>query len=251
MVCDKQVFEVGERVIAAHRSGQPIARLPPELRPQTVDAVYAIHRHVSAALGPIAGWKVGASGPTVPPTCAPLYQSRVFTDGVTLPASDYHGLAVEVEFAFRVQKEIPLVPEMDRAFVESCVELVPLVEVIGSRFIDNRDFSPFESLLDGNANGAVIVGAPLSPWPGFEFKACPVRLMIDDVCVQDALNTHPLGDPTRLLHWQVAFCRAMGFALTVGTLITTGSLRGATRAKAGQKIRGYWGDVLGVSLQFS
>jgi 2-keto-4-pentenoate hydratase len=245
-------LEAAQLLIAAHRSGQPIDRLPESLRPLTIEEAYAIQDHVSAALGTVTAWKVGQGGPTGPISIAPIYAAKVHVSGVTLDAAAMHQPALEIEFAFRMAQDLP-----DRAQPYSHDEVLaaiegfcPCIEVLGSRFKDRTGFPSAENLADGNANGALVYGGPLADWSALDFPTQKVELTIDGKVVQTAVGTHPAGDPVKLVVWTANHLMARTGGLKRGDVVTTGSLDGATPVGPGSRGVATYGDFGRVEVAF-
>ena len=241
--------EAAHLLIEAHRSGRPIDRLPEALRPATIADSYAIQDQIMAALGPIGGWKVGTSGPDAEPSCAPVARSVIFESGVTLEAALYHGLALEIEFAFRILRDLP---GQDHGYdeVAAAIEFVPLIEVIASRFRDRTGLGAAEMLADANANGAFVVGAAIADWCSIDFRKVKVELAINGAIVQTALDTHPLGDPARLVQWQANHLAGRTGGLKQGDIVTTGALKGMSPVTAKGRGVGDWGALGRVEVAF-
>jgi len=180
--------------------------------------------------------------PDAEPSCAPVYHDNILPAGAVLDPAYYHGLALEVEFAFRLRRDLP-----PRAGgygydeVAAAVDFLPLIEVIGSRYRDRTGLSEAELLADANGNGAFILGAPIAEWRELDFRTLRVELAIDGRIVQSACGTHPAGDPVRLVLWQANHTAARCGGLKSGDVVTTGSLQGATAIAAGSRAIGDWG----------
>jgi 2-keto-4-pentenoate hydratase len=237
-------------LVDAHRSRRPIDRLPETLRPAGVADAYAIQDEVSRALGSIGGWKVGMSSPTAEPNCAPVYRAQILAAGAVLDPARYHGLALEIEFAFRLRRDLPPRPGgYDTDEIVEAVDFLPLIEVLGSRYRDRTVVSAFEQLADANANGAFIPGAPIARWRDLDFRTLTVELSIDGTVVQSACGTHPAGDPIRLVVWLADHVARRCGGLKAGDIVTTGSLQGATPIGPGSTAFGDWGIGGRVALQ--
>lgn len=241
--------DAAARVIAAHTSRQPIDRLPVACRPASVAEAYAIQDEVIRALGPVGGWKVGVSDPDAEPSCAPVCRDVILPSGADLDAARYHGLALEIEFAFRLRRDLP---PQETAYrydeVADAVDFLPLIEVLGSRYRDRTALSAVEQLADANANGAFITGAPVGDWRSLDFRRATVTLAIDGAIVQSACGTHPAGDPVRLLVWQANHAAARCGGLKRGDIVTTGSLQGASPIRPGSRAVADWGGWGRVEL---
>jgi len=228
-------------LVAAYRSGAPIDRLPASCRPADIAAAYAIQDEVTALRGPIGGWKTGMGSPTDQPSCAPVYRDVILASGALLDPRRYHGLALEIEFAFRLRRDLPLRSDAyGYDEVAASVDFLPLIEVIGSRYRDRTVLPQAEQLADANGNGAFILGAPVD-WRGLDFRSQRVTLEIDGAVVQSALATHPAGDPVQLVLWQANHAAARCGGLKAGDVVTTGSLQGATAVAGGSHAIGSWG----------
>jgi 2-keto-4-pentenoate hydratase len=232
-----QALAAAQLLIEAHRTGRPIDRLPEALRPVTIEDAYAIQDHVSAALGTVTAWKVGQGGPTGPISLAPIYADKVHVSGAVLDPATLHGAALEIEFAFRIARDLPerAQPYGYDEVVAAIEGFCPCIEVLGSRFKDRTGFAAAENLADGNANGALIYGGPLADWKGLEFPTQKVELQIDGKTVQTAVGTHPAGDPVKLVVWTANHLMARTGGLKRGDVVTTGSLDGATPIGPGSR----------------
>jgi 2-keto-4-pentenoate hydratase len=234
--------EAAALLIEAHHSRRPIDRLPESCRPATLAEAYAIQDEVTRVLGPIGGWKVGMGSPDAEPSCAPVYRDAILAAGALLDPTRYHGLALEVEFAFRLRRDLPpCAGGYTYDEVAAAVDFMPLIEVIGSRYRDRTDLSAAEQLADANGNGALILGAPVADWRDLDFRTERVELAIDGKIVQSACGTHPAGDPVRLVLWQAEHAASRVGGLKAGDIVTTGSLQGATPIAAGSRAVGNWG----------
>jgi 2-keto-4-pentenoate hydratase len=247
-----QALEAARLLIAAHRSGQPIDRLPEALRPATIEEAYLIQDHVTAALGTVTAWKVGQGGPTGPISIAPIYADKVHGSGVVLDAAKLHNAALEIEFAFKLAEDLPARPQpysYDEV-VAALAGFCPCIEVLGSRFKDASDYSAAEKLADGNSNGALVTAGPLADWKGLDFATQKVELSIDGKVVQSAVGTHPAVDPVKLVVWTANHLAARTGGLRRGDVVTTGSLDGATPVGPGSTGVGTYGAFGRVEVAF-
>ncbi|HEV2675578.1 MAG TPA: fumarylacetoacetate hydrolase family protein [Aliidongia sp.] len=247
-----RALEAARLLIAAHRTGQAIDRLPEALRPTTIEDAYAIQDHVSAALGAIGAWKVGQGGPTGPISIAPIYADRVFPSGTVLDPATLPGTALEMEFAFRMSQDLPPRPQpYGYDEVVAAIEgFCPCIEVLSSRYKDKTDFPSAEILADGNANGALVYGGPLADWGLLDFATQKVDLEIDGEIKQSAVGTHPAGDPVKLVVWTANHLMTRTGGLKRGDVVTTGSLDGATPVGPGGKGVASYGTFGRVEVAF-
>ncbi|MGB8842672.1 MAG: fumarylacetoacetate hydrolase family protein [Aliidongia sp.] len=218
-------------------------------RPATTADAYAIQDEIARALGPVGGWKVGMGGPMAEPTCAPVYRDRIVASGAALDPARYHGMALEIEFAFKLRRALP---PRARPYtydeIAQAVDFVPLIEVLGSRYGDRMAVTAAEQLADANANGAFIVGTPIVEWHTLDLRTLRVGLSVDGQTVQSACGTHPADDPLSLVVWLADHTAARCGGLKAGDIVTTGSLQGATSVAAGSRALGDWGSGGHVTL---
>ncbi|HLJ63766.1 MAG TPA: 2-keto-4-pentenoate hydratase, partial [Stellaceae bacterium] len=118
---------LGERLVAARRSGVPI---PAEMLQSEADA-YAVQEAVIRALpARIGGWKVGASSPEAEPSTAPLFADLI---AESPPRGTLGG--VEAELAFRVERALPArARPYDEAEAWAAMgSMHPAIEILDSR----------------------------------------------------------------------------------------------------------------------
>src|SRR5438105_2513706 len=96
---DDRATSAATLLLAARRSGKGLSELPEACRPRNVAEAYAIQQAVALHLGPIAGWKTGASSPESPSSFAPIF--TVTPSPARFPASSQHLFGIEAEIAFR------------------------------------------------------------------------------------------------------------------------------------------------------
>jgi len=235
-------------LIDAQRDHRPIDRLPAEASPHSIDDSYRIQDHIIQSAGAIGGWKVGMAGPGAPPSCAPIFASDFYPSGIKLDTTRFHLRAIEIEFAFRVTKELPAAGSSNYADIVDAIEFVPLIELLDSRFTDPAALTAEERLADRNANGACIVGPALRDWKSLDFSKLRVTLAVDGTIIQAACGTHPAGDPVLLVVWQAEHCRQRGRPLAIGDVVTTGSLQGNSPIATGTAALGIWEQAGQIEL---
>jgi len=235
----------------AHHTGHRLHRLPADCRPTNIAEAYAIQDAMIHALGPIGGWKVGRRG-NDEPRCAPMPKHRLFQSGVALHAGSYPDAALEIEFAFRVNAALPArADRYDQEEVATAVDLVPLIEIVGTRFFDLDAVDPLEKLADLSANAAFVVGRPVADWRTIELAQTDVKLSINGMIVQKTTGPGPAGDPLALLVWMANHAMARSGGLKPEEMVTTGALRGMTPIAAGSHAVGEWQDWGLVELSFA
>ena len=226
-------------ILAAYTAGRLFPRLDPALRPQDLEAAYAIQDRVALAKGPVAGWKVGRNPVDGVDTCAPLLKFRVFAGGAIPAPPDLLGTGLEIEFAFRMARDLPRREQpYDIADIRAAIDgFLPLVELVGGRFEDRSSLTPAEQLADG-FGAAVVIGERVTLWQEIDFSSLRAELWIDGVRRQTAQNCHPAGDPLVLVTWLANHVghRAAAGGLRRGQIVTTGGLAGVTPVIGGERV---------------
>ncbi|GAJ29463.1 fumarylacetoacetate hydrolase family protein [Acidomonas methanolica] len=214
------------RLLRARREATCIPCPAPGFAPPDEAGAYAVQDLVAAALGPVHGWKVGASGPGATPSAAPLHAATIFTGDTALPPGlcRFHG--IEGEIAWQLGRDLPAACSMDelRAAVTA---LHPVIEIVDTRFCRPASQAPLAHLADQGSHGALIVGPAFTNWQDFDAEAETVRVELNGRLHVETPTRNAAGDTLRLLLWLAAHAAGRGHPLRKGDIITTGSLTGA------------------------
>lgn len=243
--------QVAQQLITARTGGPAVPWR--DIVPADRAGAYAIQDATLAAIGPIAGWKVGAKGPHAEPHCAPLPASGIHASGVTLTGPAWRWRCIEVEVAFRLGRDLDpngklLAPaELAEAFDA----MLPVIEVVESRLADGQTADPLAQLADLQCHGALVLGSPSALAPA------QVDLRILEASVSfgatSAAHTHggnPAQDVWHLLSWLALHCARRGQPLQAGQIVTTGSCTGLLTAPMNSTMRGEIAGVGAVDLRF-
>ena len=217
------------------------------------EQAYAIQDATLAAIGPIGGWKVGATGPGQAPVCAPLPAAGLVPGGSTLDGGAWHLRGAEVEVAFRLGSDLP--PRAwpyTRDEVALAVESVLLViEVAETRLADWLDAEPAALLADLLSHGGLALGEPAPfeiAW--FDLTRTEAVMRFDDQVVAHTLGEHTHPDVGALLAWLANHCMARGAGLQAGQIVTTGSCTGMLFASQGTAVRAEVPGLAPLSIFF-
>lgn len=233
----EKVIAAAALLMEARRSGRPITAMPLELVPEDSAEAYAIQREMSAALGPIGGWKVGAKGPSAEPSCAPLPSSLMHPSpyAFTFPCP----LGVEAEIAVRLKKDLP--PRAQPYSIDDVRAAVgsihPAIEVVGSRFAYPGRESPLTILADALSNTAFVYGSGTDEDIDIDQTRQAVTLFFGSTLVADTVGGNPAGDIWRLLAWLANHVAANDGGLRAGQIVTTGSCTGLLVPEPGTTVR--------------
>ena len=242
---------VARRLLAAHKGAAPVPW--PQVLPPDAAAAYAVQDATMAGLGPLAGWKVGAKGPTQEPACAPLPVQGVYETGPVLLGPPWRMRGIEVEVALRLGKDlIPASGEPATAAVRDAIVAVhPVIEVVETRLAQWRDSAPLAQMADLQSHGALVVGAAAQMNPGdLDLRTVEAYLAFDGQPVASTRGANPAGDVWRLLGWLAWHCAQRGHPLRAGQIITTGSSTGMLFAPEGARVQAQLAGIGMVELQF-
>lgn len=222
-------IEAAARLLLSARSNmKQLVALPTEYVPNDVEQAYAIQDFVSAALGTVGGWKVGAQGPLTEPTCAPLPAALIYVAPHTFTQLAGRPFAVEAEIALKLKHDLP-----PREHPYSAPEVIaaidavhPVIEIVESRYVDFRQIDPLSKLADAQSNGALVYGIGCCDRLAIDQTTQSVELYFNGKTVVNVVGGNPAGDVLRLLVWLANHLATRCGGLRAGQIVTTGSCTG-------------------------
>ncbi len=225
-------------LVDARRTGTRLDALPEGARPGSEAEAYAVQDAIAKTLGPVAGWKVGAPGPTATPARAFLHADTIFVETDELPASLFHVIGAEAEIAYRFGRDLP--PEAgpyDREAVLAAVATMhPAIEIADTRFTVFGAVDAHSQRADQQNHGVLVIGPGLTDWRSLDPVTQPVRLTIDGSVLHDHIGGNSAVDPVRLLVWLAnEGARSLG-GIKAGQVVTTGSCTGTDFVAAPTRI---------------
>jgi 2-keto-4-pentenoate hydratase len=223
-------------LIGARISGRRIIRLAPELSPRDEDDAYQVQELVVAKLGvKVSGWKVGASGPQSPPSCAPLFAGYVVKSPAHLLASRTGLNGVEAEIALRLGRDLPArgQPYDEDEAWDAVESLHPAIEYLDTRFADRKSVPEMALLADNLSNGGFCYGPPAADWHAIDLLKPEATLLVGGREAAHAVGGNAAGHPKRLLAWLANHAAKRGRMLKAGDFVTTGTHTGLVIAPPG------------------
>jgi 2-keto-4-pentenoate hydratase len=196
----------------------------------TIADAYEVQSNIIALAKGVRGWKVSALTPAEQakyrsdrPVAGPLLAPFVMPGPATFALSQFAAPLIECEVAFVLGADLPRreVP-YERSEIEAAVEAV----VAGIEIVDSRIPAGATDLLrlaDSMANGAYVVGAPVSDWRDLDLASIAVALSADNGEQQSGSSARVLGNPLLAV---LALANALPLAgpgLKKGHVITTGT----------------------------
>lgn len=262
--------KAASELVSARRSGKPLETLPDDCRPVTAEDGYGVQKAVIAGLGErIGGWKAGATAVPVQqrfgldePFLGPMLVSTIMQSPARVKASAFdlrppgangkRAVAVEVEFAFRLGRDVaPRSTGYSEAEVLDAVEaMIPAMEIITPRFTTVPAGTPGQALADCGLNGGIVLGTPVKDWRNIDYAVHATRLVVNGQTVVEGTGALVLGHPFKSLVWLVNNVGRLGHTLAKGQVLTTGSMTGITHVDQGADAVGDFGSLGKVEARF-
>lgn len=247
------IQEAVQHLSRARREMTRLPGLPESCRPATMDEAYAIQAaFIDAWEAPVGGWKVGCTSDVAQkmlavdePFYGPVFQPLIHPSPASLPAADFHMLALECEFAFRLGQDLPAGggPYERERVIGAVAGLIPAIEVISTRLDDFTAYGGLQIVADCGANGALVLGQETSDWQSLRLDEHTVRLAIDGEQKAEGTGRAVLGHPLNALIWFVNRRIEHGRGLKAGEVITTGTCTGLTPTAAGRSALADYGPL--------
>ncbi len=226
----------------------PFAALAPKSRAEA----YAIQDRMAQLIGGrVAGWKVGATVPTVQlfeghdgPLPGRIFADRCLESPARIAANLFNGAKVECEFAFRLTGKLPA-----RITADSLAPLLtfhPAIELAASRYAPGtgqRAATTFDGIADNGGGGAAILGAAVVAWHDLPFETMAIDARIDGSPAIQAYSGPYRRHPLAIMVETVSDLRQRGIALEPGDCVLTGSLTLPTPIRAGQTLTARFADL--------
>lgn len=229
--------------------------LPPALCPQDAPQAYAVQDAVVRSRGPVAGWKVGASGPEALPSRSAITADSIWTsdEGQPLPLDTVRNvvIGVEAELVYELGQDLPVrpTPYTPAEVLAAMRSVRAAIEVCDTRYAAWGTQSAWCRMADQACHGALLVGAGRQDVSAVEPLQLPVTLSVNgSVAVQRSAWGNPAGDPLRLLVWLAnEGAHSLG-GLRAGQWVTTGSCTGTVLVARGATVVAELGGVGRVEL---
>ncbi len=227
------------------RDSRQQSGLEARLVPADKQTAYRIARMVEEELGwTVAGWKIAAAKEEMQKalrTDSPIY-GRVFAGHVRpSPTSVEHARQCspipEVEYMARLGADLP--PRAKSYTVEEVTEAVaslhPGIELAECRFVHDAAFPALPAILaDGAGGGTICYGPAIDDWKMRDIANQEVVLSCNGVERRKGTAAAALDHPMAPVTWLANELSRTGIGLKAGQIISTGTLTGMLRPKAGE-----------------
>ena len=249
---EAQLLEAVNQLLDARRTDQPLADLPSELQPASLQEVAYIQDTLVHSFGEVGGWKIGAANPEATPSFAPMPAAWIIPSGAILrgPTNRYRG--VESEVAFLLANDIP--PRTHPYTLEEILPYIaschPVIEILESAFADPDKTSNLARQADLVMHGGLVYGLSCPEWKTIDFARESVVLAMDGSVRVERTGSNPAGNLLRLLPYLANEGAARTSGLRAGQWITTGSWTGNTQALASVAIDVHFSTLGRVTTRF-
>jgi 2-keto-4-pentenoate hydratase len=249
---EEQLMDAAGMLMDARRTMTPIADLPVELQPVSVEEAYFVQDRLSLEYGPVGGWKVGAPTAEATPMFAPMPLAWIASNGALLRAESHRFRGLEAEIAFLMGSDLP---PRETAYsrdevVAAIASCHPVIEVLESGLVDPLKATRLSMIADLQMHGGFVYGPAYADWQSVDFSKEKVTLVVDGVVRVERTGSNTSGDLIRLLPWLANEGAARTGGLKAGQWVTTGSWTGASLADAASVVSVEFATVGRVGLRF-
>ena len=214
--------------------GGVIRELPADCRPRTREEGYAIQALLEQRTqAPIYGWKIAATSEAGQahiavdgPLAGRLLRERVVVSGGTVPPGPNRMAVAEIEFAFRMRRDLPSRPEPYgvEEVLDAVASVHAAIEIPDSRYEDfTRVGAP--QLIADNACAHYFVAAEATSvdWRAIDLAAYRAVGRVAGKGDHEGHGAKVLGDPRAALAWLANELSKLGIVLRRGQTVTTGT----------------------------
>lgn len=256
---DTKAAAAAEILIGHWTQQTRLAALPAFCAPMTRAEAYAVQAHWQAqSTQPLAGWKIAATSIAGQkhigvdgPLAGRYIAERVVASGGRIPFGNNHMKVAEVEFAFRLGRDVPprAAPYTDDEVFAAVASLHPAIEIPDSRF-DRFETVGAPALIADNAcaHWLCIGEAMPETWRTMDLAAfTPVGRIVGKHEVK-GLGANVLGSPRVAMIWLINELSAHGITARAGEVVTTGTCLVPMAITAGDRVEGDFGTLGNVSV---
>jgi 2-keto-4-pentenoate hydratase len=244
------------------QEGRRMHSLPEALRPGTREEGYAIQALIERrSAKPIFGWKIAATSREGQahigvdgPLAGRLPTERVVASGATLPLKSNLMKVAEIEFAFRLGRDLP--PRTKPYSIDEAMNAVDAlhlgIEVPDSRFKDFVTAGAPQLLADDACANYFVIGSEApEQWRSLDLSQYRLKGIVAGRYDRDGVGGNVLGDPRIALTWLANELSEIGVGLKAGQIATTGTCLLPLEVDSGDEVTGDFGQLGRVSVRLS
>jgi 2-keto-4-pentenoate hydratase len=241
------------------REGTRLENLPEDLRPTERAEAYAVQACIeSYTAQPLYGWKIAATSAAGQkhigvdgPLAGRLLAERVIADGGDCVLGTNLMKVAELEFAFRMGRDLPPRPEpyTENEVLAAVATLHPAIEIPDSRYEHFAKVGLAQLVADNACAHRFILGtAAPDDWRGLDLAAHRGLAFKNGVPAGEGIGSNVLGGPVIALTWLANELSRHDMTLRAGQVVTTGTCLAPLPIAAGQHIEGDLGSLGRVSV---
>lgn len=253
--------ELARHLANLRREGRQQSGLDARLVPPDAATAYRVAQMVEEELGwDVVGWKVAGMKPGLQRELrisSPIY-GRVFAPLIKAsPASVEHARQCspipEVEYQARLGADLPprARPYTVEEVGDAVASLHPGIELAECRFVHDAAFPPMPAIMaDGSGSGTIVLGEPIADWRSRDIANQDVVLTCNGAERRRGSAAEAIDHPLVPLAWLANELSRIGIGLKAGQTISTGTLTGMLRPKAGETYVADFGPLGAVSATY-
>ncbi|HBH7918712.1 TPA: hypothetical protein KDX45_004690 [Vibrio parahaemolyticus] len=257
---DENISKAATLLIAARKQNKRI-ELPNSLNPQTLEDGYKIQDKIVQDIHMTQkGWKVAITSDELmkragrqEPVSGPLFEPWVYPEPHTVSHGAPTLYGFEFEFAFKMAKDLPPRKQpYHRKEVLAAVDSLHLaIEPVGTRYIQGPVKSGVPQFAaDHGGNYGFVYGPAIPNWQSIHLSEVTVTGYFNNQEVGRETGSNVMGDPVNSLIWLANHLPKRGYSLKAGEWVTTGAVVGPVPATAPVKVRGDFGVLGRVHVNF-
>ncbi len=258
---DTQAADAAELIRRHWQAGTAMPALPDGLRPATRTGGYAVQAHLERpGAAPLFGWKIAATSSAGQahigvdgPLAGRILPERVHADGATLSLAGNRMRVAELEFAFRIARDLPprAASYGETEVLDAVAALHPAIEVPNSRFEDFAAVGAAQLIADAACAHDFVLGPEVTAdWRALDLAAHRAVGAVPRTGEHHGIGSNVLGDPRTALAWLVNELSAHGVTLRAGQVVTTGTCVVPIPIAPGDRVAGDFGVLGKVSVAF-
>ncbi len=257
-----QLFaENAAKLLINAREQNTLIELPDTIKPNTLEDGYSIQDQIIKNMDvPFIGWKVAITSDELmkmvgvtEPVSGPLFSQWAHLEPHTITNGSPTLYGFEFEFAFKMAETLPVRKKpYSKDEVKSAIgEMHLAIEPVGSRFTKGPIKSGLPQFAaDHGGNYGLVYGPAINNWQNIDLANVVVTGYMNNKKVGQALGKNVMGDPLNSITWLANHLQKRGYVLKAGEWVTTGAIIGPVPATPPIKVRGQFGSLGSVHVNF-
>ncbi len=256
----QHISKAASLLIAAREQNQLI-ELPDSVKPQTLEDGYKIQDEIIQKIDTQQkGWKVAITSDELmkmagvtEPVSGPLFEQWIYPNSHTVNNGAPTLYGFEFEFAFKMAKDLPPKeqPYSRKEVLAAVGSLHLALEPVGTRYTVGPVKSGVPQFAaDHGGNYGFVYGPAIPNWQNVDLSQVMITGYFNDKKIGQEPGSNVMGDPINSLTWLANHLPKRGYSLKAGEWVVTGAALGPVPVKPPVKVRGDFGDLGSVHLNF-